>query len=46
MKRCHFCGLKKPDVSKREDPFARTVNDEEWRVPMCDDCEQDRAEEA
>lgn len=42
--RCEFCGQAKPDVSVRRDPYAWDVNDEEWLVPLCDLCEQSRAE--
>ncbi|MGC4984302.1 hypothetical protein ACLQ18_27285 [Streptomyces sp. DT193] len=46
MTRCEFCGEDKPDVRVRQDPFAWNVNDEDWQVPMCDGCEQNRFDES
>ncbi|MER5512752.1 hypothetical protein ABT052_47015 [Streptomyces sp. NPDC002766] len=43
---CEFCEQDRPDVTVRQDPFAREVNDEDWQVAMCDPCEQDRADDA
>ena len=43
---CEFCNEDKPDVSVRRDPLAWEVWDEEWDVPMCNACENDRADDA
>ncbi|MGW1848779.1 hypothetical protein [Streptomyces sp. NPDC001966] len=43
---CEFCKEDKPGVTIRQDPFTWEVCDEDWRVPMCDPCEQNRADEA
>ncbi|WP_424213570.1 hypothetical protein ACN20G_16615 [Streptomyces sp. BI20] len=42
---CEFCGSDDSDVEVRLDPVDWEVNDEEWYVAMCDDCEQMRADE-
>lgn len=44
--RCQFCRQAKPDVTVRRDPYAWEVDDKDWRVPMCDGCEQVRADDA
>ncbi|MFJ2374977.1 hypothetical protein ACIOZL_19540 [Streptomyces sp. NPDC087769] len=44
--KCEFCHQAKPDVTVRRDPFAWEVNDEDWQIPLCDDCEQLRADES
>ena len=43
---CEFCKEDKADVRVRQDPFAAEVCDTDWRVPMCDSCERDRADDA
>ncbi|MFI9118811.1 hypothetical protein ACIGW0_05280 [Streptomyces bikiniensis] len=43
--KCEFCGQTKSDVEVRRDPFAWDVCNEDWQVPMCDDCEQTRVYE-
>jgi hypothetical protein len=43
---CTFCHNEKPDVEIQRDPFAWTVNDEDWQIPLCDDCAQTRADDA
>lgn len=43
--RCIHCNRRKPDVTTRRDPFMWEVWDEEWLVPMCDSCEENRSDE-
>ena len=43
---CEFCEQGTPDVEIRRDPFSWEVNDEDWQVPMCLGCEQERADDA
>lgn len=43
---CEFCDQEKPDVQVRRDPFAWEVNDEDWQIPMCSECEQTRFDDS
>ncbi|MFF0389624.1 hypothetical protein ACFYS8_13170 [Kitasatospora sp. NPDC004615] len=42
---CYFCGIDKPDVEVVADPFAKEINDEEWLIPLCNDCYGDRCDD-
>ncbi|MFJ1753860.1 hypothetical protein [Kitasatospora sp. NPDC088134] len=42
---CFFCPADGPDVEVVADPFAADVNNEEWLIPLCDDCYGSRARE-
>lgn len=43
--KCEFCNEARPDVRVRRDPFAWEVCNEDWQIPLCDACEQDRADD-
>lgn len=43
--KCEFCKQEKLDVRVKRDPFSWEINDEDWQVAMCDDCEQLRYDE-
>ncbi|WP_409056810.1 hypothetical protein [Streptomyces sp. SYP-A7185] len=44
--RCAYCNEAKPDVTIRRDPFAWEVGDQDVQEPICDACEQSRADES
>jgi hypothetical protein len=41
-KTCGQCKQKKLDTKRREDPFAREINNESIMLDLCDECYQNR----